>query len=56
MAHLNYVHCGVDILPMPTRIMNKVFSCCDDCSIAIYHQDTDSTHLNYGGVDIFVER
>ena len=31
--------------------MNKVFSCADDCDIKIYYQDTDSIHLNYGGVD-----
>ena len=30
MSHYNYVHCGVEILSMPKRIMNKVFSCADD--------------------------
>ena len=35
--------------------MNTVFSCADDCSIKIYYQDTDSTHLNYGDVDTIVD-
>ena len=30
MAHFNYVHCGVEILPMSKRIMDKVFSCRGD--------------------------
>ena len=36
---------------MSKRIMNKVFSCADDCDIKIYYQDTDSIHLNYDGAD-----
>ena len=36
--------------------MNKVFSCAGDCDIKIYYQDTDSTHLNYDGVDTVVLR
>ena len=49
---------------MSKRIMNKVFSCADDCDIKIYYQDTDSIHLNYDDVDkiekkyiyIYIER
>ena len=55
MPHLNYVHCGVDILSMSKRIMNKVFSCPDDCSIKMYYQDTDSIHLNCYDVGNTVE-
>ena len=55
MPHFNYVHCGVDILSMSKRIMNKVFSCCGDCSIKVHYQDTYSTHMNYGVVDKVVE-
>ena len=51
LSHYNYVHCGVEILSMSKRIMNKVFSCADDCDIKIYYQDTDSIHLNYDDVD-----
>ena len=31
--------------------MNKVFSCATDCDVKIWYQDTDSTYLNYDGVD-----
>ena len=56
MSHFNYVHCGVEILSMSTRIMNKVFKCADDLSIKIYYQDADSIHLNYDGVPKTVEQ
>ena len=56
LSHFNYVHCGVGILNMSKRIMNKVFSCADDCDIEMYYQDTDSIHLNYGDVDTVVKR
>ena len=52
LSQFNYVHCGVEILPMSKRIMNQVFSCADDCNVKIYFQDTDSIHLNYDDVDI----
>ena len=32
------------------RIMNKVFSCANDCCIKLYGQDTDSIHSNYDDV------
>ena len=51
MSHFDYVHFGVEILSMSKWIMNKVFSCADDCSIRTYYQDTDSIHLNYDDVD-----
>ena len=51
MSHFNYVHCGVEILPMSKRIMNKVFNCADDLNIKMYYQDTDSIHMNYDDVD-----
>ena len=53
LSHFNYVHCGVGILNMSKRIMNKVFSCADDCDVKVYYQDTDSIHLNYDDVDKF---
>ena len=56
VVHFNYVHCGVEILSMSKRIMNKVFSCADDLNIKIYYRDTDSNHLNYDDVDKVVER
>ena len=56
LSHFHYVHCGVEILNMSKRIMNKVFSCADDVNIKIYYQDTDSIHVNYGDVDKIVRR
>ena len=56
MEHFNYAHCGVEILSMSKRIMNKVFSCADDDNIKIYYQDTGSIHLNYDDVDKVVAR
>ena len=35
LSHVNYVHYGVEILNMSKRIMNKVFSCADECAIKI---------------------
>ena len=55
LSHFNYVHCGVEILSMSKRIMNKVFSCAGENNINIYYQDTDSIHLNYDDVDKVVE-
>ena len=54
MSHFNS-HFVAEILSMSKRVMNKVFSCCDDCSIRVYYQDTDSIHLNYDDVDKHVE-
>ena len=38
-------------LSMSKRIMNKVFCCATDCNVKIYHQGTDSIHLNHNDVD-----
>ena len=56
MSHFNYVHCGVDILSMSKRIMNKVFDVSNDCGVNIFYQDKHSTHLNYDDVDKTVEK
>ena len=56
LSHFNNVHCGVEVLNMSKRIMNKVLSCADDSDIKIYYQDTDSIHLNYDDVDKAVKR
>ena len=55
MSHFNYVHCGVEVLSMSKRIMNKVFNCADDLGLKIYYQDTDSIHLNYDDVPEIVK-
>ena len=47
LSNHNYVHCGVEVLSMSKRAMNKVFSCAGDCGVKTHYQDTDSTHLNY---------
>ena len=56
MPRFNYVHCGVWILSMSKRIMNKVFDVSNDGGVKIYYQDTDSIHLNYDDVDEHVEK
>ena len=56
LPHYNYVHCGVGILSMSKWIMDKVFSCANDCYVKTYCQDTDSIHLNYDDVDKVVKR
>jgi hypothetical protein len=43
-THFNNCHCGVEILAMSKRIMNRVMCLADDCKIPIYYQDTDSMH------------
>ena len=56
MEHFNYVQCGVEILSMSKRIMNKVFDASNDCGVKIYYQDTDSIHINYDDVNKVVDR
>ena len=56
MSHFNYVHCGVEILSMSKRIMNKVVDVSNDCGVKTYYRDTDSIHLNYDDVDKHVTR
>ena len=51
LSHFKFVHCGVEILNMSKRIMNKVFNCAGGCGIKIYYQDSGSIQLNYEGVD-----
>jgi len=43
--HFNNCHCGVEILAMSKRIMNRVMCLADECKIKIFYQDTDSMHL-----------
>ena len=40
---------------MSKRIMNKVFSCADDCNVKTDYQYTDSTNLKYDDVDKVVK-
>ena len=56
LSHYNYVHCGVEILSMSKRVLDKVFSCADGCDVKIWYQDTDPIHLNFDGVPIVVTR
>ena len=51
MSHFNYVHCGVGILSMSTKIMNQVFDVSNDCGVKVYYQDTDSIHVYSDDVD-----
>ena len=45
LEHYNYIHCGVEILSMSKRIMNRVMCLAEDNNINIYYQDTDSMHI-----------
>ena len=56
LSYYKYVHCGVEILSVSKRIMNKVFSSAFDSCVKMYYQDTDIIHLNYDGVDKVVKR
>ena len=56
MSQYNCVHAGVEVLSMSKQIMNRVFSCADDCDVKISYQDTDSIHLKCDEVDEVVER
>ena len=56
LSHFDYVHCGVEILNMSKRIMDKIFSCADDCDVQVYYLDTDSIHLNYDDVPKTVDK
>ena len=56
LSRFNYVHCGVEVLGMSKRIMNKVFDASLDSGVKIYYQDTDSIHLNYDDVDTVVRK
>ena len=56
LSHYNYVHCGVEILSMSKRIMNKVFSSAFDIGVKIHYQGTDSIRLNYDDVGKAVKR
>ena len=55
MSHFDYVHCGVEILSMSKRIMNKVVDVSNDCGVKLYYQDTYSIHLNHVDVDKIVK-
>ena len=56
MSHFKYVHCGVEILPMSKKIMNKVFDVSNDGGVKIDYPDTDPFHLNYDDIDKNAER
>ena len=45
--HYNFCPLGVNILSMSKRIMNEVFSICEDFRMPIFYQDTDSIHMLY---------
>jgi hypothetical protein len=36
---------GIHVLSMSKRIMNEVFTCCEDLDAPTYYQDTDSLHV-----------
>ena len=56
LSYFNYVHCGVEILSMLKRIVDKVFSCAYGCNVKIYYQGTYQIHLNHDDVDKAVKR
>ena len=56
MSRFKYVNCGVEILSMSERIMNKVFDVSNGCGVKIHYQDTASVHLHYDDVDKIAEK
>ena len=44
--HYNNASCGVEVLGMAKRIMNRVFCLAEDNGMEIMYQDTDSAHLH----------
>ena len=55
MSHYNYCHCGVEILYMNKTIVNEVMCLAEDLDLEIFHQDTDSLHINYDEVKILTK-
>ena len=53
--HFNNVACGIEILEMSKRIMNRVMCLAEDLGIPIFYQDTDSMHLPYEDVEKLAE-
>jgi len=47
----NNCHCGVEVLSMSKRIMNRVMCLAEDLKMKIYYQDTDSMHIEKKSVD-----
>lgn len=43
--HYNRCQCGVEVLSMSKRLMNRVMCLADDNKYKIYYQDTDSMHI-----------
>lgn len=43
--HFNNAHCGVEVLSMSKRLMNRVMCLAEDIGIDIFYQDTDSIHI-----------
>jgi len=54
--HFNNIHCGVEILSMSKRIMNRVMCLAEDMGFTIYYQDTDSMHIHSNEVEPLAEK
>ena len=54
--HFNNIHCGVEILSMSKRIMNRVMCLAEDMGFTIYYQDTDSMHIHSDQVEPLAEK
>ena len=49
---ISIVHCGVEIVSTPKRIMNQVMASAEDEGLSIWYQDTGSMHIDYEEVEI----
>ena len=51
-THFNTVHIGCEILSNSKKLMNNVFSICNDNEVPVHYQDTDSLYLNKKDIKI----
>ena len=51
-THFNAVHIGCEILSNSKKLMNNVFSICNDYHLPVHYQDTDSLFLNKTDINI----
>ena len=53
--HFNLVQCGVEVLSMSKRIMNRVMCLSEDLGIDMYYTDTDSIHIDNSKIGLLAE-
>lgn len=54
--HFNFCPFGINILSMYKRIMNRLFTICEDNGCTPFYQDTDSMHIFYKNLDLIKQK